>query len=85
MSLRRFLPANRNSEAYTSNVTTVPTHNLAGRDCEFERPLGYSPTDSDALGVAGTSQVATPNSSYSKRPSENQFLPPFLIYVNFFC
>ena len=68
MSLRRFSPTNYNSEAdlYTSNVTTVPTHNLSGRDSESERPPEYSPTDSDALGVAGTSQGATTN--YSKRP-----------------
>ena len=77
MSLRRFPPTNRNSEVYTSNDTTVPTHNLSGRDPESERPLEYSNTDT--LGAVGASQ-ATPNSSYSKRPSENQ--PPFLIYVN---
>ena len=59
--MRRFPPKNR----------TVPTHNLSGRDPEFERPPGYSPTDSDALGVAGPSQVVTPN--YSKRPSGNKF------------
>lgn len=74
MSLRRFPPTNRNSEAdpYTSNVTT---HNLTGRDSESERPPEYSPTDSDGLGVAGTSQGATPN--YSKRPIGNHFHPHF--------
>ena len=77
MSLRRFPPTNRNSEAYTSNVTTVPTHNLSGRDPESAE---YS--HADTLGAVGASQ-ATSNSSYSKRPSENQFPPRFLIYVNF--
>ena len=73
--LRRFLPTNRTVEAdrNTSNVATEPTHNLSGRDCEFERPPGYFPTDSDALGVAGTPQGATPN--YSKHPSGNHFTP----------
>ena len=64
MPLRRFLPM-------------IPTHNLSDRDSESERPPEYSLTDSNALGVAGTSQVETPNSSYSKRPSENQFPPHF--------
>ena len=74
MFLRRFLRTNRTVEAdrYTSNDTTVPTHNLSGRDCEFERPPGYSPTDSDALGVAGTSQGATPK--YSKSSGFDFFL-----------
>ena len=65
MSMRRFTPKNR----------TVPTHNLSGRDPEFERPPEYSPTDSDGLGIAGTSQVATTN--YSKRPSGNKFSSHF--------
>ena len=75
--LRRFLPTNRTVEAdrNTSNVTTEPTHNLSGRDSEFERPPEYWPTDSEALGVAGTSQKATTN--YSKRPSGNIFSPYF--------
>jgi hypothetical protein len=70
MSLRRFLPTNRKAEAnqkndirppttYTSNVTTTPTHTLPGRDSESSL--------TDTLGVAETSEVATPN--YSKRPS----------------
>ena len=69
MSLRRFPPTNLNDEAdrYTG------THNLPGLDSELERPSGYSPTDSDALGVqvGGTSRRAAPK--FSKRPSGNQF------------
>ena len=63
--LRLGAPTNRNTEAdrYT------PTHNLPGRDSE------YSLTGSDALGVARTSQGATPK--YSKPPSRNQFTPHF--------
>ena len=70
MSLQRFPPTNRKAEAdqsslrkdgtstttYKSNVTTA-TYNLPGRDSV--RQAG-----SDALGVAESSQVATPN--YSK-------------------
>jgi hypothetical protein len=71
MSLRRFLPTNRKAEAdqsslendrlptYTPNVTTTPTHTLPGRDSESSL--------ADTLGVAETSEIATPN--YSKRPS----------------
>jgi hypothetical protein len=79
MSLRRFLPTNRNAEAdrssleniiYTSNVTTAPTHNLSGLD--FVGPPEYSPTDT--LGVAEASQLATPN--YSKCPFGNITFPP---------
>ena len=74
MSLRRFPPTNLNDDAdrYT------PTHNLPGRDSELERPSGYSFTDSDALGVAGTSQRST--LKHSKRPSGNKLL---LIYMNY--
>ena len=71
MSLRRFPPTNLNDE--TDRYT--PAHNLSGRDSESERPPEYSPTDSDALGLAGTSQGAIPK--YSKRPSGNQFPPNF--------
>ena len=69
MSLRRFPPTNLNDEA--DRYTGTPTHNLPGRDSEYERPPAYSLTDSDALGVAGTSRRATPK--FSKRPSGNQF------------
>ena len=88
MSLRRFLPTDRNAEAdrsslpvendrppsYTSNVTTAPTHNLTGRD-SVRQP---NETESSTLGVAETSGVATPNPNYSKRPSGKfRFFPHF--------
>ena len=73
MSLRQFPPTNLNDEAHRH----TPTYNLPGLDSELERPSGYSFTDSDALGVAGTSQSATPK--FSKRPSGNLLL----IYMNY--
>ena len=68
MSQRRFPPTNPNDEAdrYT------PTYNLTGRDSELERPPEYSLTDSEGLGVAGTSQRAT--QKFSKRSSGNLFI-----------
>ena len=70
MSLHRLFPKKRNAESevdqgtlennttYTSNATMAPTHTLSG---------------SDTHGVAGTSEVATPNYSTGtgtgKRPS----------------
>ena len=77
MSLRRYIPTNRNDEAdlsrsslefdgnptYTSNVTTPPTHNLPGRDSVRE-PDETKPSLADKFRV-----IANPN--YSKRPSGN--------------
>ena len=81
MSLRRFVPTNRNAEAdqsslenartttFTSNVTTVPTHNLSGRD-----PVETASSLMDSLGVAD------PN--YGEHPSGNFKFSPLLLICN---
>jgi chlorite dismutase len=52
---------------YTSNVTKAPTHSLPGRDSV--RQLNETESSlTETLGVAETSQVATPSANYSKRP-----------------
>ena len=94
MALRRLFQRNRKPDAhqsslendrlgaltYTSNVKTAPTHTLPGSDSV--RLPDETESHTDTPGLAETSQVATPNSSYSKRSSGNHF-PPLLIYVNF--
>ena len=75
MSLPRFPPTNCTVEA--DQVSSA--HELSGRDSA--RQPENSPTDT--LGVAGVSQVATPN--YSKRPSGNKFFPQFSFLNDFLC
>ena len=77
MYLQRFPPTNRTVEA--DRDTFTHNGNLSPHDSESERPPEYSLKDT--LGVAGASQVATPNSSYSKCPSGNISL--LLNYLNF--
>ena len=83
MSLSKFkLPkATRSSQenhddtthTQASNVKTLPTHNLPGRD-----PVRAT------LGAPETSNVATPSPNYSKRPScKFRIWPRFLICMNF--
>ena len=81
MALRRLFQRNRKADAhqssletpaYTSNVTKAPAQTLPGRDSVPVR----LPDGADTLGLAEASHVATPISSYSKRPSQNQFYPP---------
>ena len=62
---------NHRPHTYTSNVTTAHPHTLPGRDSvrppdETESTI----TNLNILGVAETSELATPN--YSKRPSHWQ-------------
>ena len=76
MYLQRFPPTNRTVEA--DRDTFTHNGNLSPHDSESERPPEYSLKDT--LGVAGASQVATPN-SYSKCPSGNIGL--LLNYLNF--
>ena len=75
----RFLPTNRNADSkadqsslendrrppHTSIVTSAPTHSLPGRDSV------RSPSLTDTLGVAETSERAT--QYYSKRPYTSKF------------
>ena len=92
MSPRRLFQRNRKPDAHqssqendhdglgTSNVRTAPPHTLPGRDSVR---LPYeTESHTNTPGLAGASKVASPNLSYSKRPSRNQFFP-LLIYVNF--
>jgi hypothetical protein len=52
---------------YTSNVTTAPPHSLPGRD-SVRQPNETESSLTETLGVAETSEVATPSANYSKRP-----------------
>ena len=72
-AIRSSLGSNR-TPTYTSNVTTstAPSRSLPGRDSVTRRQLNE--TDSEfsltgTIGVAETSEVATPSPNYSKRPS----------------
>ena len=90
MSLRRFLSTNHSTEAdqsyledgrqpaYSSNVTTALSHTLSGRDSVNNETKS---TLTDTLGVAETSEVATPK--YSKCQSGKFKFSPLLICVNF--
>ena len=62
---------------YTSNVTTVATHTLSGRD-SVNQP---DETESSLTDTLGTAKVPTPN--YSKRPSGKFKVLAPLICVNF--
>ena len=53
-------PATHTSNVKVLNVTTAPTHNLPGRDSLTE-----------TLGIAETSEVATPSLNYSKPKSSD--------------
>ena len=53
---------NDSSLTYPSNVTTAPTHSLSGRD-SVTLPDETKSSLTDTVGVAGTSEVATPNYS----------------------
>ena len=79
MYLLRFPPTNRTVEA--DRDTSTHTGNLSPHDSESERPPEYSLIDT--LDVTGASQVATPNSSYSKCLSESGNITLLLIYSNF--
>ena len=60
----------KNNTTYTSNVTMAPTHTLSGSDTVT---LHHESSLMETQGVAGTSEVATPNYSTGtgtgKRPS----------------
>ena len=82
---------NDRTPTYTSNVTTAPTHRMTARNVSVPVLSGRDsvmvPDETrssltDILGVAETSEVATPR--YSKRPSGNfKFSPSLLICMNF--
>ena len=101
MSLRRFLPKNRNTEPARSSLEndrppTYPSNITDSADSLNDRMRALSGSDSvtlvsdkiessltDTLGVAETSEVATPR-RFSKRLSGKfKFHPSLLICVNF--
>ena len=77
MLLRRFLTKNRKADAdqtsmgddrTTSNVTTIPTHNLSGRDSEPLLPSTYytsNVTTAPSHTLAGRDYVRQPDESES--------------------
>jgi hypothetical protein len=66
------------SPAYTSNVTTAPTtHTLSGSDSV--RQLNQTKTNS---AFAETSEVATPESNYSRRVNSSS--PPISLLCKFY-
>ena len=93
MSMRRFFSINRNSKAdrsslenerppppYTSNVTSVPTHNLSGRD-SVRQPDETESSHTDTPGVAETPGLATQSPNYSKHPSDKFMFSHHFSYV----
>ena len=54
------------------NVTTASTHSLPGRDSE-RQPNETESSLTETLGIAETSNVATPSVDYSKRRPSGRF------------
>ena len=66
--VRSSLENDRTQSPYTFNVATTSTHNLSGRDF-VRQPNETESSFTNTLGVAGTSEVASPSPNYSKHPN----------------
>ena len=85
MLLRRFLTKNRKADAdqtsmgndrtspYTSNVTTIPTHNLSGRDSETPpEPLRLIPSTYYTSNVTTAPSHTLAGRDYVRQPDESE-------------